>query len=253
VDFHPGGSLAIPGANEDALRIEQFIRTYMDDIENIIITQDSHQLNHIAHGVFWENINGESPAPFTQITYKQICDGLWFPKDKTKLKYCKQYAKALEGKGKFVLTIWPVHCLVGSPGHNVVPAIHRACLDWMSHKNKEIEYVMKGQNCLTEMYSAIMAEIPIPDDPSTHLNSGLLRRLQSSKQLVVCGQALSHCVNFTVRDLVDNWRSEVSRILIMRDGCSPVPGFEKDGENFLNDMKKVNVKVFHSTDDFLVE
>ena len=37
-------------------------------------------------------------------------------------------------------------------------------------------------------------------------------------QLVVCGQALSHCVNFTLRDIVDNWRNDPSSIYLLEDG-----------------------------------
>ena len=251
VDFHPGGSLAVPGADEDSLRIQQFIREYINDIEDIVVTQDSHHLNHIAHGVFWEDKNGNSPEPFSVITHKDVCQGVWIPRNRSRVDYCKQYTKDLEGKGKFQLTIWPEHCLMGTPGHCVVKPINTALLEWSRHQKKEVEYVMKGQNSLTEMYSALMAEVPMPDDLSTHLNSKLLRRLQSSRQIVVCGQALSHCVNFTVRDLVAHWRSEKSRIHIMRDGCSSVPTFEIAGDNFIADMEAEGVKIISSKDNFL--
>ena len=67
-------------------------------------------------------------------------------------------------------------------------------------------------------YSAIIAEVPIRDDPATHLNTKLMQKLHSCPQLVVCGQALSHCVNFTVRDVVDNWRGENSKIILLKNG-----------------------------------
>jgi hypothetical protein len=44
-------------------------------------------------------------------------------------------------------------------------------------------------------------------------------------QLLVCGQALSHCVNMTVRDIVDHWKQsghhkdELHRIYILEDGA----------------------------------
>ena len=253
VDFHPGGSLAVPTANEDAVRIQRFIREHIDEIKDIIVTQDSHHLTHIAHGAFWEDKNGNSPSPFTSISFKDVCQGKWIPKVKDRLEYCKQYTKELEGKGKFVLTIWPEHCLLGTPGHCVVPPIDSALQEWSRHNNREVEYVMKGMNSLTEMYSALEAEVPIPDDMSTQLNSKLLRRLQSAKQLVVCGQALSHCVNFTLRDIVKHWRSDISRIHLMRDGTSSVPTFEADGEEFVEDMKMAGVKIVNSTDNFIKE
>lgn len=253
VDFHPGGALGVPNANEDALRVQQFIRDYIDDIEDIVVTQDSHHLNHIAHAVFWEDSEGKEPPPYTSISQQDVCQGRWIPKNRKLLDYCKQYTKDLESSGKFVLTIWPDHCLLGSPGHCVVEPIQTALMEWSRKQKKEVEYVMKGQNSLTEMYSAIMAEVPMPDDPGTQLNSKLLRRLQSSRQLVVCGQALSHCVNFTVRDLVKHWRSDKSRILLMRDGSSPVAGFEAEGERFIEDMKSEGLRIITSKDDFLLK
>ena len=72
--------------------------------------------------------------------------------------------------------------------------------------------------CLYPRYSAIIAEVPVRDDPATHLNTKLLQKLHACPQLVVCGQALSHCVNFTVRDIVDNWRGENSKIVLLKDG-----------------------------------
>lgn len=59
---------------------------------------------------------------------------------------------------------------------------------------------------------------------------------------MICGQALSHCVNYTVRDIVSQWSSSTS-IILLKDCMSSVPGFEEAGEKFLQDMIKVGVKV----------
>ena len=55
VDFHPGGSLAIPTANDDAERITTFINEHRCKLSQVVMTLDSHQRYHIAHGIFWEN------------------------------------------------------------------------------------------------------------------------------------------------------------------------------------------------------
>ena len=49
VDFHPGGSLAIPTANEDAKRTADFIRKHINEIDEVYVTLDTHQHFHIAH------------------------------------------------------------------------------------------------------------------------------------------------------------------------------------------------------------
>ena len=64
---------------------------------------------------------------------------------------------------------------------------------------KIIEYIHKGENCLTEMYSAIEAEVPIPTDPNTQTNTGLIAKLKLASKLLICGQAKSHTVNYTTK------------------------------------------------------
>jgi len=252
MDFHPGGSLGIPTAMEDSERTASFILDNMDDIDQIIVTMDSHHRLHIAHSMVWVDRDGKHPQPFTQITFKQIKDGVWRPKEASYLESYMNYTRQLEAKGRFTLIIWPEHCLIGTPGHNVVPCINSALRKWEYEHMQTVEFVHKGMNCHTEMYSAIIAEVPIPDDPGTHLNKKLLQRLHACPQLVVCGQALSHCVNFTVRDIVDNWRGENSKIVVLENACSPVPGFESSAEEFLAEMRDAGVTVQNTTDSIRV-
>ena len=43
--------------------------------------------------------------------------------------------------------------------------------------------VLKGTNCLTEMYSAIAADVPIESDKSTQKNPVMMRHLTSAKSV----------------------------------------------------------------------
>jgi nicotinamidase-related amidase len=88
-----------------------------------------------------------------------------------------------------------------------------------------------------EPSEALQAEVPVD-------SKGLLNALRESRRLFVCGQALSHCVNFTVRDLVANMGSRsLDSIAILRDCTSAVPGFEEEGSAFLEDMKAKGLRV----------
>jgi nicotinamidase-related amidase len=242
-DFHPGGTLAIPTADEDAARIASFIRKHASAIDQIVITLDSHQRIHIAHGIFWVNDAGEHPAPFTLITSDDVARGRWRAVDASKQRAAEEYARALEDAGRFTICVWPEHCIIGSPGHNVRPAILDAANEWAESRMKEVTFVWKGQNCMTEMYSALRAEVPVLSDERTLLNTGLLRTLNASSRVLVCGQALSHCVNFTVRDLAERYEHDLASICILRDGTSAVPGFEEVGETFLEDMKSKGMRI----------
>uniref|UniRef100_H3HC30 Isochorismatase-like domain-containing protein n=1 Tax=Phytophthora ramorum TaxID=164328 RepID=H3HC30_PHYRM len=237
VDFHPGGSLAIPTANGDAARIAAFIRKHGSKLTQLVLTLDSHQRYHIAHGIFWENAEGKTPEPFTLITAKDVAAGTWRPRDASLKDYVLAYTTALEASGKFTLCIWPEHCLIGSPGHNIVPNVYAAALEWTKTSLKPVQYVMKGSNSFTEHYSALKAEFELPYDPATSLNQSLVDSLKLADKVVVCGEAISHCVNYTVRDLVSAWPKErLHDLVILTDCASPVPGFEKAGEEFLRDM-----------------
>ncbi|ETP44960.1 hypothetical protein F442_08535 [Phytophthora nicotianae P10297] len=237
VDFHPGGSLAIPTANEDAARIAAFIRQHSDKLKQLVLTLDSHQRYHIAHGIFWENEEGKSPDPFTLITAEDVAAGVWRPRDPSLKEYVLAYTTALEASGKFTLCIWPEHCLIGSPGHNIVPNVLAAAMEWTKASLKPVQYIMKGSNSFTEHYSALKAEFELSYDPTTSLNQALVDTLKLADKVVVCGEAISHCVNYTVRDLADAWPAErIHDLVILTDCASPVPGFEEAGEEFLRDM-----------------
>eukprot|EP01041_Mallomonas_annulata_P010740 gene10740-22437_t len=120
VDFHPGGSFAIPSANDDSERIADFIANNHDYIDEIFISYDTHHRHHIAHGIFWINTENIHPAPFTTITCDDITRGIWRPRNPDLLEHCIEYTRLLEDIGRhnnyetadrFSLIIWPEHCL----------------------------------------------------------------------------------------------------------------------------------------------
>jgi nicotinamidase/pyrazinamidase len=188
-DFHPGGSLAIPTANEDAERTAAFITRNASSIDRIVATLDSHQKLHIAHPGFWTDKEGKHPDPFTIISHQDVVDGKWIPRGDIKcppmhmplidedvvaakvplikdgevdtLAWGKEYTRRLESKGRFQLCIWPEHCLIGSDGHNVVKVVREAMDAWSIKTGRSVEWVEKGQNLFTESYSAICAEVPV--------------------------------------------------------------------------------------------
>ena len=247
-DFHSGGSLGIPGADEDSARIAGFIRSNIDAIDEIYVSLDSHHRIHIAHGIFWKNDAGNHPPPFTLIRNEDVAAGTWTPVDVSKRDYALAYTRALEEKGRFVLRIWPEHCLVGTQGHAVVPVLNEALQEWVYRKMKPVEYIHKGLNCLTEMYSAIAAEVPLSEDPSTHSNHQLLRQLHRADELFFCGEAKSHCVNYTMRDVAAHWERDRVALVLLNDCTSAAPGSEAAADTFEQDMKKLGCQVVNHND-----
>ena len=247
IDFHPGGSLGVPGATEDSTRIADFILENIDRIDDIVVSLDSHHRIHIAHGVFWRNQEGEHPPPFTLIRNSDVEAGNWVPVDEKLLEHAKFYTRALEEKGRFVVCIWPEHCLIGTPGHAVIPVLNAALQAWVKRHMRPVEYIHKGTNCLTEMYSAVAAEVPLGEDPSTDVNQALIQQLHSADRLLICGEAKSHCVNYTMRDVADHWKKELSSLVLLADCTSSVPGFEAAADAFENDMRALGCQITNAS------
>ena len=75
----------------------------------------------------------------------------------------------------------------------------------------------------------------------TRLN-GILAQL--SQQVLVCGEAKSHCVNFTMRDLLGAWPAgRAADLVLLQDGTSPVGGCEDAADKFENDMRNAGVTI----------
>eukprot|EP00511_Aplanochytrium_stocchinoi_P001548 CAMPEP_0204843408 /NCGR_PEP_ID=MMETSP1346-20131115/47957_1 /ASSEMBLY_ACC=CAM_ASM_000771 /TAXON_ID=215587 /ORGANISM="Aplanochytrium stocchinoi, Strain GSBS06" /LENGTH=346 /DNA_ID=CAMNT_0051982545 /DNA_START=430 /DNA_END=1471 /DNA_ORIENTATION=+ len=183
-DFHPGGSLAIETADEDAARIAALIKSNLLSLSHIYVTLDSHQKYHIAHPLFWVNARNEHPEPFTTITKKMVETGEWKTKRKEHQAWGLRYVTQLAEKGNFELTIWPEHCLIGTSGHNVRQVIQDALHEWEEVQGKAVTYVIKGNNSKSEHYSAIKAEVIVPGDEwNTSLNNVLLNELKDKKMV----------------------------------------------------------------------
>ncbi|KAG5177283.1 hypothetical protein JKP88DRAFT_265053 [Tribonema minus] len=244
VDFHPGGSLAVAGADADAERIAAFLRRHEQDIDDVVVTLDSHHRFDISQPGFWVSGEGNPPAPFTAITSEQVKLGLWKPVLEEHQAHCQRYCEALEARGRFTHVVWPEHCLIGTVGQTVEPRINAALQDWALARRRAVHYVAKGANPLTEHFSAFAAEVPLDSDPGTALNAALVARLRRRARVYVCGQALSHCVNRSVRDLVEHWAPRsAADIVLLRDGASPVAGFEGEAAAFVDAARAAGVTV----------
>eukprot|EP01006_Ploeotia_vitrea_P008380 TRINITY_DN19910_c0_g1_i1.p1 TRINITY_DN19910_c0_g1~~TRINITY_DN19910_c0_g1_i1.p1 ORF type:complete len:272 (-),score=34.04 TRINITY_DN19910_c0_g1_i1:152-967(-) len=244
-EYHGDGSLAVQGANEDSERVAKLIREHSDKIDHIVITLDSHHPMHIANKHFWVSSDGKTqPEPFTLITAEEVKNGKWKAARSADEKWAIDYVAKLEAQEKFKLCIWPEHCLIGTPGHNVVTPIMNAANEWARSKKQQVHFILKGSNNHTEMYSAIRAEVPIAEDPKTDTNKQLLDDLQNYNRILVGGQAKSHCVNYTVRDIVQHWpQDRLAQIHVLEDCMSAVGGFEGPAEQFITDMKNKGVTV----------
>lgn len=147
-DFMPGGSLAVPGAD----RIIPVINQLQDHFDLIIATQDWHPQNHSS---FASNHSGRQPF------------------DKANIEGMEE-------------TLWPDHCVQGSPGAELYPGMKT---------NKIAVIFRKGMNPAVDSYSGFYDN---HRKVSTGLN-GYLKEKGVSK-IYFCGLAAEICVYFTIKD-----------------------------------------------------
>ena len=143
------------------------------------------------------------------------------------------------------------HCLIGTWGNNVQEDINNALEEMVTGPGPVlgVNYVTKGSNRYVEHYSAVKAEVLDPQDGTTQMNTGLIQVLQQADRVYLSGQALSHCVANTVRDIAAEFGQEnVSKLYLIEDTCSNVPTFEKLGEEFVRDLVAMGMNLVKSTD-----
>ena len=243
------GALVVAGADADTTRLGAFINKNQKRLGEIHCTLDSHQYVHIAHPAFWVNSKGINPNPFTLITDDDVKNGAWRAYNPKWQGRALAYVETLKKNGRYVLVIWPPHCLIGTWGHSIVPAVANALYAWEKDTFNRVNFVAKGSNFLTENYSVLQAEVPDDGDSSTKLNTSLIDMLQEADEILITGEALSHCVNWSITDLANNFGDDnIKKFTLLEDTSSSVTGFEKMGQEFVKNMTKRGMKTTRSTD-----
>ena len=241
-------ALPVAGADADLRRVATLVRAAGPALDAITLTLDSHHVYDVAHpGFWWADTPGAEVAPFTPITAAQVRAGRFQPRDPAARPRVLAYLDALEAAGRYTLMVWPVHCEVGTWGHQLHGAVREACADWELRRQRTSHVVFKGLNPWTEHYSALQAEVPDPADPETGLNRALIARLDTPGRLLIAGEAGSHCVRATVEHLVANLPDptpeRLSRLTLLTDAISPVGGFEAQQAAFFADMRQRGVRL----------
>jgi nicotinamidase-related amidase len=221
-------------AVDDNIRLCEFIYHNLGDIDHIVATLDTHRAMQIFHPIFWLDEQGEHPTPaVTQITLADIQSGKWRVNphcgEIERLQaYALHYVDRLTDSGKYPLTIWPYHAMLGGIGHALVPAVEEAIFFHGIARQSQANFSIKGNNPLTENYSALAPEV-FTDDRGAQIaakNSELIEYLLTATAVIIAGQAQSHCVAATVSDLLTEIQAIdpqlARRVYLLTDCTSPV-------------------------------
>jgi nicotinamidase-related amidase len=240
------------GAVEDTARIATFIQRNLGAIDRIVPTFDTHTPLQIFHRSFWADMDGRPPEPFTVITEHMLAGGALRPSPGVLAllppdiaaeeaaawveRQLLHYIRSLARQGRNALIIWPDHCLIGSEGHAMPGLIQEA---WLFHaflRRAPTPVILKGDDPWSESYSAFAPEVPDRWDRGWLVkprDDAALLELVRADRIVVAGQASSHCVHWSVDDLLKRMRAIdpglPGRIYILRDCMSAVVELDAAG------------------------
>lgn len=241
----PDGKLSVPEAMSDAERLAEFIRRKSNDIDAIYLTQDSHQVADIAHPSFWIDAEGNYPPVFTPIQPADIKSNKWKTKNPEHQDWADFYIRELETQNEFTHVIWPEHCISGSYGEAIVQPVMEAVEDW-AREGRFYDIIRKGTNPYTEHFGAFKANVIVTGASETALNKELIDRLKDFDEIFLAGEAKSHCVATTVKQLLD-YKEIVPKLIILEDCMSDVAGFENFAQTIYDQAVTMGAKKIKSS------
>jgi nicotinamidase-related amidase len=260
------------GAVEDNVRLCHFIYRNLRHITHIFPTMDTHTQYQIFHPLFWVNTAGGHPVPYTVISHDDVAQGVWkvspraayaLDADYAALqRHAEHYTAELEKSGKYALIIWPPHAMLGGIGHALAPIVHEAVEFHNACRASQTGFEIKGGHPLTENYSVLAPEVltttgGIPLRNSSR-NVEFLEKLMGATRgydvIGITGQALSHCVAWTIDDLLQDILTKdpaaVRKVHIIRDCSSPVVtptyDFTPDAEAALQRFEAAGMRIVTS-------
>ncbi|MNC06562.1 hypothetical protein D3C75_540770 [compost metagenome] len=212
------------------VRASKFILENLDKISELHFSLDTHYAFQIFHPTFWIDSQGNHPAPYTMITTEDLRKGVWSPVVRAKLQ--EDYVEQLEKQGKYTLCIWPFHTMLGSLDHSLVPLLFETALFHAIARKSSTKFETKGQNPFTENYSVMAPEVKTllagtKDEVTVgQFNTRFFKTLMDNDQVIIWGEASSHCVKATIEDLITQIQtvdsSLINKIVIFEDCMSPV-------------------------------
>jgi nicotinamidase-related amidase len=222
------------GARDDSRRLCEFLYRNLAAITQVVVTLDTHQAFQIFHAPFLVDDGGRHPDPYTLVTVEDVNSGRWRVDAKGAEalgispayaeSHLRSYVEALAEGGRFELTIWPFHAMLGGVGHALVSSIEEAFFFHAVSRRTQTLFEPKGQNPLTEHYSVFGPEVT--DGPNGESfgerNAVLVRKLLDFDAVLVAGQAKSHCVAWSVEDLLRTTPDIAPRLYLLEDCSSPV-------------------------------
>ncbi len=270
---HPKGELFVggrsgTGAVEDSQRLVEFIYRNLAVLTELDFTLDTHRAFAVFHPTFLVDEKGNHPAPFTMVSHKDVIDGVWRASNfmasalGTKLMAAQaqleHYTNELDRAGRYQLTIWPFHGMLGDKGHALVSGLAEASFFHGVARGAQPGIEVKGTNPWVENYSVLGPEVTqLVNGAPVPRNAAFIEKLLRYDVLVIAGQAKSHCVAWTISDLLGDIVQrdpELARKVYLLEDCTSavvVPGiidYTDDANAAFDKFRNAGMHVVRSTD-----
>jgi nicotinamidase-related amidase len=257
------------GAVDDNRRLCEFVYRNLGAITQILPSLDTHRAMQVFHAIWLVDEHGEHPAPYSLISADDVAAGRWMVNPAVAeslgldldyaVRHLAHYTRRLAAGGKYDLTIWPYHAMLGGIGHALASAVEEAIFFHGIARSSQPDFQVKGENALTEHYSMLGPEVTEGPDGERlgERNSALIEKLLTFDAVAIAGQAKSHCVAWTIDDLLGDddvrERGLAERTYLLEDCTSPVvvPGvvdYTDDADAAFERYADAGMHVVRSTD-----
>jgi nicotinamidase-related amidase len=222
------------GAVDDNRRLCEFLYRNLGTVTQVFPSLDTHHAMQVFHAIWLVDEDGNHPEPYTLVSPEDVASGRWRANEAVAealgidadyaRRHLEHYTSRLAEGGKYNLTIWPYHAMLGGIGHALVSAFEEAVFFHGVARHSSPDFQVKGDKPLTEHYSMLGPEVTEgPDgDILGGINRRLIEGLLSFDAVVVAGQAKSHCIAWTIADLLEEDRGLAERTYLLEDCTSPV-------------------------------
>jgi nicotinamidase-related amidase len=256
------------GAVDDNRRLSEFIYRNLGTITEVVPSLDTHHAMQVFHAIWLVDQDGHHPPPYSLVSAEDVQAGRWRmnPAVASALgldpdyaqRHLEHYTRRLAEGGKYELTIWPYHAMLGSIGHALVSSVDEAIFFHTIARTSQPDFQVKGDNPLTEHYSILGPEVTDGPDGDTigAKNVTLVEKLLTFDIVIVAGQAKSHCVAWTIDDLLTEpqVRAQLApKTYLLEDCTSPVvvPGaidYTDEADAAFERFARAGMHVVRSTD-----
>jgi nicotinamidase/pyrazinamidase len=238
----PNGALYVPGADQDMKRLYTWVYKNVQYLDGFVVSVDSHQLPSVFFYDWFVDAQEKPVEPFNTITSADLISGkvkaVHQPDDT--LRYVQYLEETPE---KYSLTVWPHHCLIRTKGHELNDDLVSAIAFWKrNHLDLEYEYIIKGLDTLMEQYGAFYPETRFPNPATMMFAKQYADKIADHTHIFIAGEAASHCVPYSVEQLITLRPDCVSKIIFLTDCMSPVKGYEADTQKWMKKFEAQGIR-----------